>query len=261
MTEKQIIKEIDRYINGELQPDEIDLLWEQFLKNPEYFEWFETELHLKKLVMDSKKGKINPFGSKRGSSLGGKGVFRKWMMAAAAAVAIGFGLQIFFMDQQVSIHPYSIDAIDYTEMAGADLYRSDGERPGALDVAMNQGIAYAYNNEPEKAISQFQEILAYDPDDFVRIRAEMNLGILFFNTAKFESALPHFIYLTEQEDLGHFFEEKAWWYLGNTYLNLREIAEARVAVLRASAMDGRYKADADSLLEKLVADAELQVRD
>jgi len=254
MTEKQIIKEIDRYINGELQPDEIDLLWEQFLKNPEYFEWFETELHLKKLALDSKKEKYKPFGSKGGSSSGGNGFFRRWMLAAAAAVVIGFGLQLLFLDQQVSLHPYSIDAIDYTEMAGADLYRSDGERPGVLDVAMNQGIAYAYNSEPEKAISQFQEILANNPDHFIRIRAEMNLGILFFNTAEFESALPHFIYLTEQEDLAHFFEEKAWWFLGNTYLNLSEIAEAREAVLRTSVMDGRYKVTADSMLEKLAAD-------
>jgi tetratricopeptide (TPR) repeat protein len=254
MTEKQIIKEIDRYINGELKPDEIDLLWEQFLKNPEYFEWFETELHLKKLAMDSKKGKKKIFRSKKKTSSGRKGAFRKWMLAAAAAVVIGFGLQLFFMDQEVSFHPYSIGAIDFAEMAGADLYRSDGERPGALDVAMNQGIAYAYNSEQDKAISQFQVILAHDPDHFIQIRAEMNLGILFFNTADFKSALPHFIYLSEQEDLPHYLEEKAWWFLGNTYLNLLELAEAREAVLRTSALDGRYKVSADSLLAKLAAD-------
>ena len=40
---------IEKYILGELSPEEIDELWIGFLQYPERFDYFMTELHLRNL--------------------------------------------------------------------------------------------------------------------------------------------------------------------------------------------------------------------
>lgn len=42
----QTQQQIDRYIKGALRAEEIDKLWVRFLKAPEWYDNFETELHL-----------------------------------------------------------------------------------------------------------------------------------------------------------------------------------------------------------------------
>lgn len=42
----QAQKQVDKYIKGILSMDEIDKLWVRFLKSPQWFEYFETELTL-----------------------------------------------------------------------------------------------------------------------------------------------------------------------------------------------------------------------
>lgn len=37
---------IQRYIRGELSPGEIDQLWIEFIRDPEWYDYFLTELHL-----------------------------------------------------------------------------------------------------------------------------------------------------------------------------------------------------------------------
>jgi tetratricopeptide (TPR) repeat protein len=251
MIEKEIIIEIDRYIRGELSPIEIDRLWELFLKEPEYFDWFETELHLKKLAIDSKKGNIHPLHQKDGKTSPIRGLYTKWVAGVAAALIIGFGLQFYFMDSSFQIHPYAAESIDYTELAGADLFRSDEDRPALAELAMNQGIAFAYNGEEERAISRFKEVLEMDTDSATRTRVLMNLGILYYNTRDYEAAVRQFHSVTGLDELPYFFEEKAWWFLGNAYLNLRELSEAKNALLNTVELDGRYKESAAILIEKL----------
>ena len=55
-----IMKRIGAYIQGKLTQDEIDLLWIEFLKAPEWYEMFETELHLYHLRR-SKDFQISPY--------------------------------------------------------------------------------------------------------------------------------------------------------------------------------------------------------
>jgi hypothetical protein len=45
--DKEILVRIDQYIRGELRAEEKEALWKEFLQQPEYLNWFETELHLR----------------------------------------------------------------------------------------------------------------------------------------------------------------------------------------------------------------------
>lgn len=251
MNEEKIIKEIDRYIKGDLNPGEIDNLWMQFLKNPEYYQWFETELHLISLAKDQKKGKLHSFKDAAAKKSNGLRSYKKWALAAAAVLVISIGLQIFSIDGTDSIYNQAIVQIENSEMAGADVFRSDEEVANDLDVEINQGLAYAYSGEVEMAVDTFREILSKDPTEEQRARAELNLGILFYNMGEYGEAVVHFESVTQIEEITRFFEEKAWWFLGNTYLNLRQLSDARQAVFNAYTLDGRYQSPALSLLKKL----------
>ena len=57
MNETRIIdmmQRIDSYIRGRLNQQEIDELWIEFLKEPEWYRIFETDLHIRSLIR--KKG-------------------------------------------------------------------------------------------------------------------------------------------------------------------------------------------------------------
>ena len=53
MNEKRIIdmmQRIEKYILGKITQKEIDELWIEFLKDPEWYSIFETELHLRSIA-------------------------------------------------------------------------------------------------------------------------------------------------------------------------------------------------------------------
>jgi len=41
------IKKIEAYILGDMSDQEIDLLWIEFLRDPEWYDFFETELSIR----------------------------------------------------------------------------------------------------------------------------------------------------------------------------------------------------------------------
>ncbi len=43
MKEIDVLRQIDRYLKGELSEEETDRLWELFLKEPRYLKWMEIE--------------------------------------------------------------------------------------------------------------------------------------------------------------------------------------------------------------------------
>lgn len=251
MKDEKIIKEIDRYIKGDLTPKEIDNLWAEFLKKPEYYRWFETELYLVKMAKDKKTGNIHRLEKTSDKKNSGFKSYKKWALAAAAVLIISVGLQLFSIDGSGSVYNQAITKIDSSELAGADIYRSDEEVSNRLDVIINQGLALAYEGENEAAIETFKNILTQDPTEEQRARAELNLGILLYNMGDYEEAVIYFESVTQIEEITNFFEEKAWWFLGNAYLNLRQLSDARKAVFNAYTLDGRYQSPALSLLKNL----------
>jgi len=49
MKNHRIYNQVERYILGKLNPEEIDELWMAFLANPELYDVFLMELHLRYL--------------------------------------------------------------------------------------------------------------------------------------------------------------------------------------------------------------------
>jgi tetratricopeptide (TPR) repeat protein len=249
----QLLKKIDKYIKGELSQDEIDDLWKQFLQHPEWYDWFETELHLRSLIKKGKKPTISDSSKEKttGSTQSNIKRYRGWIYAAAAAVILAIGLQFFSLDQYEPLPSLAITEIEQSNLIGADVLRS-GESPAEnLDVAINDALATAYDGETDKAIEKFKELLNRSPDNRQQARMEMNLGILYYNSGNFEAATNHFQSVTGIEAVEDYQKEKSWWFLGNALLNLDQPRAAREAIFNAYSMDGRYQSAALSLLKKL----------
>ncbi len=258
MSEKEIYREITRYIDGDLSKEEIENLWAQFVENPEYYKWFETELHLRDLAKKESQSNIHSIhpDSEQSEQISFWKSSKGWVMAAAAVVLISFGLHIFPMSETDISHPDSISQIDINEMSGSDILRSEGEVSQTMDIEINRALASAYEDDQDSAVRKFRALLLQNPDPHQKARIELNLGILYYNMANYDQATLFFEAAAESDAMNRFFREKAWWFLGNAYLNLEMLEEAREAVYNAYTSDGRFVNPALSLLKKI--DEELE---
>jgi tetratricopeptide (TPR) repeat protein len=252
MSEKEIYREITRYIDGDLSGEEVDNLWEQFINNPEYYKWFETELHLRDLAKEENGKNIHSIHSRpNNTSENTRKNNKTWIIAAAAVIILSFGIQLFFAGETDYPHPNSISQIQIDEMSGSDIMRSEGTSSHSVDVEINRALALAYEGNTENAAGKFKSLLLEDPDPQQKARIEMNLGILYYNMADYDQARVYFESAAETDAMSRFFNEKAWWFLGNAYLNLEMLEEARSAVNNVYISEGRFIEPAASLLKKL----------
>jgi tetratricopeptide (TPR) repeat protein len=252
----ELLEKIDSYIKGKLSQEEIEALWIDFLKYPEMFRYFDTEVQIQDMI---KNGDVpESFRQYRVEEPEQPGTsYKVWFYAAAAALIFAIGLQFFSIQQQdVNASKWAVDEIELDEMVGSDVYRSveDGEIL-ETDLQINSAMAMAYSDSIEAAIESYRELLINDLNDRQLARVELNIGILLYNNGSYEEAKSHFERVTRIETVRESFIEKGWWLYGNALLNTGDIAEARQAVYTAYGMNGRFQKPALALLKKL--DAEL----
>ncbi len=250
----ETLKKIERYIRGELSQKEIDELWVEFLKNPEYYEWFETELHLRSLARKGDNPLVKELPDTSGETKEEPSKIksiRTWIIAAAASVLFVIGLQLFSVSEQESQNRWALASIEHTEMLGADILRSDEEEVSDFDISVNEALSAAYEEQYEEAIEKFSFLFEQAPSELQRVKIGMNLGILHYNLGEYETAKSHFRQVVNAEEIDRYAEEKAWWFLGNAQVNLNDLEEARESVFNAYSLDGRFQNPALSLLKKL----------
>lgn len=265
-SDKEILVEIDRYIRGELNAAETDDLWKKFITRPEYYSWFETELHLRNLG-EFNNGSGNLPSGKDTQFAGGNHISRRnrsaifsflqapaarrWLLGMAAILVLTFGFSFFLTDDSTGVNEFAIGSIDFSELSGAGIVRSGSETSADPEVALNQGIAFAYSGQERDAVEQFKLVIAQSDDPDLKSRAELNLGIVHYNLSDFTEAEIHLEAALNVDDLEFFFEEKTGWFLANTYLNLEKIDEAITILEEIAGLEGRYESEARDILEKL----------
>lgn len=260
MTEKEIIQEVERYIKGELTGAEIDALWMEFLKNPEYYHLFETDLHLRHLAAEAKKSGHNSLRAlKESDSISAaessgkpqKRSFAQWIGAMAAVVIFGLFIHFAILDKDDAFSSLALSGIGVENLSGTDIFRSEEESAGALDIAINQGVAYALSGSEQRAKTMFERVLERDPNNEQQARAQKNLGILLYNSGEFEMATDYLLRAAESTAISLYFQERACWYLGNSYLRLDQTEESKEALTKAIDLDGQFKEDAETLLRRI----------
>lgn len=249
MNEKDIYIQISRYINGELNDSDIERLWEEFLRDPELFEYFETELNLADLFQNKGYGSNTSESNIVGEPLYIR--YKKWIYSAAAAIILSLGLQIFYMQDGDSLQSYALSEINTSEMMGADIYRAAPEDANSLDIEINQALSKALTDEIDESLRMFSELTTKRLSDEQKALVFLNLGILHYNKGDNEATVEQFNSVLNFENLPPFTEEKAWWFLGNAYLNVQDIERAREAVFETYTLNGKFEAQARALLIKI----------
>lgn len=250
MSKKEIMKKITRYIRGKLNRQEADELWEEFLKNPEYYELFETELHLHELGnrQSCSRNDISESVKNHPAFF----LRKEFLLPVAAFLIFCFGI-IAYINSGKSIDAASLafDHIEVKEILGAEVQRSENSTEGNLNVDINRGVAAAYQKNYEDAVLIFKNLVEQNIDPPVKSRIFYNLGILNYNQKLFKNASNYF----EEVDLiqleSNNLAEKLLWFKAHTYLQIQDPVNSVRSLDSLIQMDGNFSSEAQDLKLKI----------
>lgn len=258
-----LIRKIDAYVKGTLSEEQAEKMWAELLQKPEYIDYLETEMAVRDLVRSRGKSGRERAGRETGLA-GGKGQGKsanplpgaRWGRVAAAAAVLFLALAYLFWGprQQPAAEQLALAQIDTrTELALPQVTRGEGDL-GTADSLLNAGYHALVLGNREEALRLFGNLARDRRGEADAARAHLNIGILEYNAGRFAQADSAFRAAASNEEATGFVHEKAWWFLGNTFLRMDRPAEARKALERAATFEGPYRGSARRLLDRLPSD-------
>jgi len=249
-------KQIDAYIKGHLTVSEAEELWKSLLKRPRYIELLETELTLKLIIeeqLDSEKRNRKKVPTKSRKSVRRTMTNSwKWLVAAASVIILVIAINYLQLEKGQTLQELALGEINMVEnLASPEIMRSEEMMLTTVDSLLNVGFKAALSGDVTKAKTIYNEVIR-DHNDAANISmAYLNIGIIEYNTQNYEQAAAAFNDAIERVQEDPVLEEKAYWYLGNSYVKLDRQDEAGDIIYKAYKMDGIYKKPALRLLKKL----------
>lgn len=245
--DEKIYREIDAYVKGTLSEKEIDLLWEEFAKDPKLLERLELEVGIRKIILEkksvtTKKATVYSLPS------------WVWHASAAATILLVALVQFFRVETPTELQDFLVSTIPADQYEVADGLRSQELVMSSADSLLNLGFAAVSSGNEEKAMAIFNEVISnYDEEPYAS-KAFLNKGILFYNDGEYAEAINNFKEAAQRALDNRMISEKAFWYLGNAYVNTGQTEEALTAVGEAYNRDGVFRKPAFILYQKLSYD-------
>ena len=136
---------------------------------------------------------------------------------------------------------------------------SDGVRAKEMQITeadslLNLGFEAIISGNEERALELFDRVINNHGEEPYGSKAYLNKGIVLYNEADYENAILAFEKALNRVEDSRMISEKAYWYLGNAYINIGELEKAQDAVFSAYQMDGVFRNPAFRLLKKLSDD-------
>lgn len=249
----ELEQQIDAYIKGKLTEEEARQLWEQLLQRPDYIELLETELGVRSILKS--RSSTEAAG---GDTVEDGGIIhtlywaRKWIAAAAAVAILVVSINILQVDTTQSLIDSTIKDIDLSEnLSTPQILRSQKLQIAPADSLLNRGFEAAISGEVAEALKLYNKIIEEYGDEPAAVQAHLNKGIIQYNSGKYGDSIISFRAVVAKVTDTPFIKEKAYWYMGNAYINIERLAKARDAIHSAYALDGIYRKSAYRLLRKL----------
>ena len=238
----ELEREIEQYVNGDLNDAEIEELWMKLIQNEEALDYLKTVANLKKVIEEKeevsriKSGDENVIGK-----------YSTWYVAAAAAILMIVGT---FGIMQMTNDSYSVDPIATIEL---DYYRSADGTVGNDngEAAIREAIVLANQGLPGEAVEVIESELIQVSAPNAKASLYINAGSILYNASMYEEASVHFENVIELVESDPLIRERAYWYLGNTFFQLNKLEEARAAFQEAYELNGAYSRVAQSYLRAL----------
>lgn len=232
--QKHIEERIELYLDDNLSKSEIEELWIDILQRPEYLDHLKINLSLREL--HKRKKKTFPLVAQN---------YHLGILTMAALLLAVFYFTI--LNSITSPYKAPLTQIDLHEIQSPDVMRAvDGYLTG-IDSLMHEAFNAAVMGENAQALNLYKNILnEASPENAVK--AHFNTGIILYNEKQFgDAAKSFYAALTLRKNLPRV-EEKARWYLGNTYANLDSLINARYTFYRTYQMNGVHKNEAREML-------------
>lgn len=239
-------KQIARYVAEKLDHQEIEQLWEDLLEYPELLEELKAQAAIKSIYKESagpQKVKSYTFFKDGNTTI-------KWAVSLAAILLIAISIGI-FANQTQEVDPEPLATISLEYMESPEVQRSENaEGLTGKDSLLHAGYSAAVNHNTQLAISYFEEINEINLDDQPSGKAELNLGIIFYNDRDFEHASALFHEAIEHAG-DHSILEKSKWFLANTYTQLGEYDKAHEWATEVYETEGMFTDEAYHLMSSL----------
>ncbi|MEX0647062.1 MAG: tetratricopeptide repeat protein [Balneolaceae bacterium] len=233
---KDIENKIDLYIEGKLTPREIDELWAELIQDEYYFEYLKTVASLHGLARKKNQEKAKIFSFASG---------KQWYAAAAVLLLVGT-LAVFniFNENQYPVEPIASIELDYYRSSEGTVTDTD-----TTDLVI-RSITMANSGEIETAVLMIDQGLDEAEGD-QKMELLVTAGSIHYNANNFTQAADRFESALAIPTNNISLQERAYWYLGNTYFQLNKIAEAKEVLEKAYELNGAYSRVAQSYLRAL----------
>lgn len=248
----ELEKQIDAYVKGKLDEEQAQKLWKQLLQRPDYIELLETELAVKSILEDSSSNS-DKHASQESTVIYSLKKSWKWMAAAAAIALLVISINVLQVDTNQNIKELALNNLNYADhLSSAQIQRSQKTEITPSDSLLNKGFEAALSGEVSKAIKMYNKIIEKYGDKPAAVQAYLNKGIIQYNSGNYGDSITSFKAVIDKvNSQKRVVKEKAYWYLGNAYINIEKLNEARDAIHTTYGMDGIYRKPAFRLLRKL----------
>ena len=247
----ELEQKIDAYIKGKLTEEEAQELWEKLLQRPDYIELLKTELGVKS-ILEKRSSNKNSTSAEESSIIYSIQHSWKWMAAAAAVALLVVSINFFQLDTNKSLQGEVPGEFNLAEnLSSAEVFRSQKTETLPADSLLNQGFEAALSGNISKAIAAYDKIISKYGDESAATKAYLNKGIIQYNSGGFGESIESFKAVINRDTNREVLEEKAYWYMGNAYINIEQLQKAREAIYKVYSMDGIYRKPSFRLLKKL----------
>lgn len=250
----ELEKKIDAYIKGKLSEEEALQLWEQLLERPDYIELLETELGVKSIMKkrSSDSNTDNNSSTKQSSIISSLHRSGRWLAAAAAVALLVIAINTLQIDTNQKVGELAFNQINIAEnLSSAPVLRTQKSDIATSDSLLNRGFQEAISGNIGKALQMYNQIIEDHENESATVKAYLNKGIIQYNAGRYGDSITSFEAALDNANDKPIIKEKAYWYLGNAFINLENLSEARDAIHKVYSMDGIYRKSAFRLLRKL----------
>lgn len=250
----ELEKKIDAYIKGNLSEEEALQLWEQLLERPDYIELLETELGVKSILENrsSDSDSDNTTSAKQSNIIYSLHRSKKWLGAAAAVAVLVVAVNFFQINTNQKMGDLTLGEINVAEnLTSAPILRTQKSDITPGDSLLNRGFQEAISGNITRALQLYNQIIENYAGESAAVQAHLNKGIIQYNAGQFGESIASFEAVLENVDDDPVVTEKAYWYLGNAFINIEKLSKARDAIHQVYSMDGIYRKPAFRLLRKL----------
>lgn len=213
--------------------DEVDELWSELIHDSKALDYLKTAADLSDIDEEKHKERL------KNTTLNHSPKKYWWLSAAVVLIA---GL---FFGFQIAKEPgESVQPVDNIEL---NYYRSADGSSGDKEIS-REAIELANQGKYNMAVRMIDVELNRTDDLHTKSLLLLQSGSILYNTGRYREALFRFDRITKNPDVRLLIQERAYWYLGNTYFQLGKPESAKAAFQNAYDLNGAYSRVAEKYL-------------